>query len=170
MLIRTERETDFRAIYDLVKSAFATAKVADGDEQYFVERRRRSGGYVPELALIVEDGEEIIGHVMLTKVVVSTATGRQSALLLAPLSVVLARRRQRIGATLVMETLDRARRAGYAAVLVLGDPAYYGRFGFRPSAEFGIRSANAIEDPFVLALALTPGGLTNLAGSVALPT
>ncbi len=54
LTIRPEREEEYAAIFDLVKDAFSTAAVADGDEQAFVEAIRKSGAYVPELALVAE--------------------------------------------------------------------------------------------------------------------
>src|SRR5208283_2814232 len=122
--------------HEPVKTAFETARVADGDEQDYIVRLRRSAGYMPELALVVEHGGELIAHITLTRIEVATSAEPQPALLLAPLCVVRARRCQGIGARLVDEALGRARALGHAAVFVLGDPAYYGRFGFQPSVVF----------------------------------
>ena len=49
-------------IYELVKTAFATAKVSEGDEQDFVEPLRRGGGYIPDLALVMEDRGRLSGE------------------------------------------------------------------------------------------------------------
>ena len=80
-----------------------------------------------------------------------------SALALAPLAVRADRRRRGIGAGLVEAGLDRAKREGWRAVVVLGDPACYRRFGFRPESVQGMASPYA--GPALMGLALVPGGL-----------
>lgn len=56
MTIRPERPAEFAALYDFIKTAFSTARVADGDEQEFTDRLRAGEGYIPELALVAEIG------------------------------------------------------------------------------------------------------------------
>ncbi|MGD1015126.1 MAG: N-acetyltransferase [Roseiarcus sp.] len=170
MLIRPERESEFPAIYELVRVGFTTAKVANGDEQNFVDRLRSGDGYIPELALVAEDDGELVGHIMLTRTFVSTAEAPRPVLLLAPLCVVLKRRKQGLGARLIQDALSRARRLGHAAVVLVGDPAYYSRFGFKPCASFGIANANGIPDRHVMALELAPGALANASGIVLFQT
>lgn len=170
MLIRQETEADYAAIYDLVKTAFLTAKVSSGDEQNFVDRLRAGGNYIPDLALIAEEEGAIVGHVMLTRMEVETEAGPYKVLLLAPLAVALAHRRKGIGAALVEEVFARARGLGHEAAMLVGDPAYYARFGFRGSADFGIRNRNGIPEAFVMALELVPGALGGKRGRVMFET
>lgn len=68
MIIRRETSEEFPRIYALVKTAFQTAKVADGNEQDFVSQLRAGGGYIPELALVAEENGSLIGHIMLTRI------------------------------------------------------------------------------------------------------
>jgi len=170
MLIRPERRSEFPRLHELVKTAFATAKVSNGDEQNFVDRLRAGAGYIPELALVAEDEGALIGHIMLTRTFVSTAAGPRPVLLLAPIAVVVERRRQGLGARLIEEAFRRARALGHGAVALVGDPAYYSRFGFRPCADFGIANANGIADRYVMAFELAPGALADAAGSIAFQT
>ncbi len=169
MRIRPERENELPKIDELVRIAFETAEVSDGDEQDFVDRLRRGGEYVPELALVVEDENDLIAYIMLTRIVVSSNDERHPVLLLAALAVVLERRAQGVGTGLVDAAFRRARELGHAAVVVVGDPAYYSRFGFRRCAEFGIANANGIEDEFFMARELEPGGLSAVRGTISLP-
>ncbi len=166
MRIRTEQKADFPAIYDLVKVAFQTAKVSNGDEQNFVNRLRAGGDYIPELALVAEDDGAIIGHIMLTHTNVDTEKGLLPLLLLAPVSVVLERRSQRVGSRLIEEAFRLAREKGHKAAVVVGDPAYYARFGFRPSTDFGIENANGIPSQYVMACELCPHALSGIKGSI----
>ena len=99
--VRQEREAEFPAIYELIRTAFATAEVSDGDEQDFANRLRIHGNYIPELALVAECQGKLIGHIMLTRTVVTQDDGTPyEALMIAPLSVVLDYRNQGVGSAL----------------------------------------------------------------------
>jgi putative acetyltransferase len=81
----------------------------------------------------------------------------QPALGVAPLSVAPGHQRRGVGSALVMELLRRVGAAGWGFVLLLGDPAYYSRFGFEPAATLGIsyRPAGA-GNPHFMVRRLTP--------------
>lgn len=166
MLLRQEQEADFPAIYDLVKTAFQTAKVSNGDEQNFVARLRAGGNYIPELALVAEAEGMLIGHIMLTRTSFATASGPQPLLLLGPLAVVLERRGLGLGGRLVQAALNRAQARGHKAVILVGDPAYYSRLGFKPAISFGISNTDRIPDENVLACELIPGALQDMPGEI----
>lgn len=160
MTIRTERPEEFAALYDFIKTAFSTAQVADGDEQEFTDRLRAGGGYIPQLGLVAQIGDRIAGHILFTRFGVKAGDGSTTELLLvAPLSVALEFRSQGVGSALMREGLRRAAELGFKAALLVGDPAYYGRFGFRQSTELGIHNADGIPDRYVQAIELTPGAL-----------
>ncbi len=131
-----------------------------------MDRLRAGGTYLPELALVAEENVEVVGHIMLTKTYVHTAKGDFEGLLIAPLSVKLAHRRKGVGSKLLQEAFRIARNTGYTAVFVVGNPAYYGRFGFTSSADFGIRHVPEISPQYVMAHELTPGALACINGTV----
>lgn len=83
MNIRQEMPTDYDAVYQVVKEAFANAEYTDGDEQNLVVRLRKSKSFVPELSLVAVEDEKIVGHILFTRAVVNGIEG----LALAPLSV-----------------------------------------------------------------------------------
>jgi putative acetyltransferase len=166
MKIRPEKPLDFPFLYNFVEEAFKTVKVSNGDEQNYVGRLRASEGYIAELALVAEENSEIIGHIMLTKTYVLTGNERFEGLILAPLCVALSDRRCGVGSALVCEGLRLAKGLGFTAVFVVGDPAYYSRFGFRSSRQFGIVHVPEIPDPYVMALELTPNALVDVSGTV----
>jgi predicted N-acetyltransferase YhbS len=170
IVLRPEQEADFPAIYDLVKTAFETARVSSGDEQNFVNRLRAGGSYIPELALVAAEAGRLIGHIMLTRTSVETAAGSQPLLLLGPLAVVLERRSQGLGANLVHEALRLAQAQGHTAVILVGDPAYYSRLGFQPASHFGISNTNGIPDANVMAYELIPGAIRDLQGAISFQT
>ncbi len=166
MIIRQEHPPDFHLVYDLVKVAFQTAKVSNGDEQDYVNKLRASPNYISELALVAEEDKKLIGHIMLTKTAIASEESKVEALLIAPLSVALEYRNRGVGSKLLEKSVEIAKKLGYTAVFVVGDPAYYGRFGFRSSVNFGIRHVPAIPDPYVMAIELSSGVLAGVNGTV----
>ena len=166
MQIRTARKEDYGQIYRLVQTAFSTAQVSDGTEQDFVLELRRRPGYIPGLELEAEENGRIVGHIMLTEQAVE---GRQvNALLLAPLCVALEYRNRGMGGQLIRAAFAAAGEMGYTAVFLIGNPDYYGRFGFRAVTDFGLANAAGVPDRFVQACELTPGALDGTGGSVLL--
>lgn len=170
MIIRPETPGDFPRIYNLVKSAFATAPHAEGDEQDFVERLRTTVDYIAALSLVGVRGESIIAHLMMTRLTTARPAARSGLLLLAAVSVRRAWRNRGLGSQMIESAFGRARRVGYRSVLVVGDPDFYRRFGFRPAIAFGLANTNGIEDRYVQALELTPGALVGPPSKLTLPT
>lgn len=144
----------------LIRTAFLTTPVTDGSEQDLVKRLRSSAGYLPE--------QELVGHILTTRIVIDGEAGPVNTLEVAPLCVASDRRCRGIGALLMEEALNRGRAAGFPAVFLVGDPRYYARFGFRPVAELGIHNASSIPDDVVLGIELEPGALDGIDGSVTL--
>lgn len=170
MIIRKENTNESLAIYDLVQTAFQTAKVSNGDEQNFVNRLRQGGNYIPELALVAEDNGELIGHIMLTRTSVEIEGGAMDVLLLAPLSVALAWRGKGIGGKLIETACALAKEMGYRAVFLVGDPDFYQRFGFKPAESFGVTNTNGIPSPYVMARELSHNALYGVNGSITFET
>ena len=93
---------------------------------------RESGKLV--VSLVAEADGEVVGHVGFSPVTSAAAT---RGLGLAPLAVRPGVLRRGIGGKLVVEGLAAIARSGAGFVVVLGDPRYYGRFGFGPAAPVG---------------------------------
>lgn len=124
--IRDEQPTDFAAIADVTFRAFADIEQSDQTEPAIVAGLRDAGALALSL-VAVEDGE-IVGHIAFSPVLID---GRDCGWLgLGPLSVRPDRQCRGIGSALVRSGLDRLRTRNAAGCVVLGEPAYYGRFGF----------------------------------------
>ena len=162
MLIRPETPEDFAVLYAFVQAAFSTARVSNGEEQDFVDILREGVNYIPDLALLAEEGGRIAAHIMFTRTYLSMREGRFEALLLAPVTVREDLRNRGRGSALVREGLKRAAAMGFEAVFLVGDPDYYSRLGFRPVTGFGIRHNEDIPERYVMALELKPGALAGL--------
>lgn len=160
--IRQADPADYGHIYALVREAFKTAPVSDGTEQDFV-LKLRSGAHIPELELVAEEKNRLVGHIMLTGATIchNQLTAART-LLLSPLSVASEHRRQGTGSRLVHTALKRARLLGHEHVVLVGDPAYYGRFGFQKT----FLSYGDIPEQYILALELVPGTLNTIRGTI----
>ncbi len=131
MFIRNETIADIVNIAAVIERAFGRA-----DEARLVERLRNDGDAA--ISLVATSGDAVVGHVLL-----SPMSAPFRALGLAPLSVLPQWQRRGIGSALVKSAVQRARAQEYRAIFVLGDPDYYGRFGFRTDLAVGFSSPYA---------------------------
>ena len=132
LTIRAERPGDHRPIAEVTTAAFGRDL-----EARMIDAIRDSDGYVPELSLVAVEHSTVVGHAILSYV--GLERGPDRLLELGPLAVAPEHQRRGVGTALVREALARADRRQEPLVLVLGHPAYYPRFGFRPAAEtFGV--------------------------------
>ncbi len=159
--IRNETQADWRGVDRVERLAFGRPDEAD-----LVTRLRTEG--LVEVALVAEAATAIVGHLLLTRLPVQVDGRPIHATALAPLAVLPAYQRRGVGAALVHAGIAAARRQGQEAIIVLGDPSYYGRFGFS-SAAAAILAA-PFEGPAFMALELAPGALHGRSGRVDYPT
>lgn len=157
-LIREERSGDEAAIAAVLEQAFG--RVAEAD---LVVSLRRNGTAV--LSLVAEDGGRVLGHVMFSPVIIEGDRAGYAAAGLAPLAVMPAFQRLGIGSALVSAGLERCHDLGFTRVLVLGDLAYYQRFGFSPAAAAGIRYPGDVPEEAFMAIALEAGAIDRCAGT-----
>lgn len=146
--IRPEQAGDERKIHALNAACFPSAAEAD-----LVDRLRSAGRLT--LSYVAEVQGEIVGHVAFSPV---TADGASGGVGLAPAAVVDSFRRQGIAARLIEAGLAACREAGFTWCVVLGEPSYYERFGFRPAPAFGLADEYGGGDAFQ-ALALREGAI-----------
>lgn len=134
MIIRQETSKDHDTVYDLVKTAFASAEHSDGNEQNLVSALRKGDAFVPALSLVAEINGKLVGHILFTEAKV----GADTVLVLAPLAVLPDCQKQGVGTALIREGHRIASELGYQYSLVLGSETYYPRSGYLPARRFGI--------------------------------
>lgn len=162
LTIQPEKPADFAAVKKIITLAFADMPFSDHREAELVDALRSCAGYIPELALIAKTNEQIIGQVLLTQIHLQTQEGLIPVLSLSPLSVHPSFQRQGVGSTLMNEALVRAAKLGHRAILLVGAPEFYQRFGFASASLFGIRFPFDIDGKFCLAKELYPHSLHGL--------
>jgi putative acetyltransferase len=158
MEIRPERLDDFAAVAALNRAAFETGLEAD-----LVAALREQAA--PIVSLVADDAAAIVGHILFSPV---TLSGHADLPImgLAPMAVVPGEQRRGIGSALVRAGLDRCRELGCVAVVVLGHPAYYPRFGFVPASRFAIGCEYDVPDDAFMALELEAGSLRGRSGTI----
>lgn len=151
-LIRPETAADAEAVRAVNALAFGRAAEAD-----LVDALRQDG--LAAISLVGCVGNEVVGHILFSPVAFEPQVDGLRVAGLGPMAVRPDRQREGIGSALVRAGLAACREAGFDAVVVLGHPAYYPRFGFRPSVDFGFRPEFDVPDEVFMALELRPGAL-----------
>jgi putative acetyltransferase len=157
-LIRPEEEGDRTAVHALNTRAFESAA-----EARLVDALRE--GARPVISLVAQHEEGIIGHILFSPVSLGGHAGLRIAGL-APMAVAPEHQRRGVGSALVRAGLEQCGQLGFGAVVVLGHPGYYPRFGFVPSARYGIRSEYDAPEEAFMAMELDPGYLRGRTGTI----
>ncbi len=163
--LRRETPTDYRTVEELIREAFWNHYVPGCCEHYLAHILRNSAAFVPELDFVAQMDGRVVGNIMYTKAKIMGDDGVEYPVLcFGPLAVLSEHQGKGIGMKLIERTQQEARELGYSAILIMGDPEFYKRAGFRPAQEFGIGTAWDTYSPALLAYELTPGVLANCRG------
>jgi putative acetyltransferase len=158
MNIRPERPADIPGIRAVNLMAFETSAEAD-----LVDALREQAEWT--VSLVADDGEALVGHILFSPV---TLRGHPELPVagLGPMAVVPARQRQGIGSALIHDGLERCRQLGFGAVVVVGHPEYYPRFGFTAGSRFDLGCEYDVPDEAFMVLELDKGILTGKSGII----
>lgn len=155
--IRLEQPDDMLAVRETNEAAFVTPA-----EGRLVDRLRSTSDCI---SLVATVGDRVVGHILFTPVTIEpAATVRVAGL--APMSVRPEHQRAGIGSRLVRAGLEECRQRGYAAVVLVGHPEFYPRFGFVPGHTKGLQCEFPVADEAFMALELSAGALAGAAGLV----
>jgi putative acetyltransferase len=127
VIIRNENESDHEAIAEITQTAFATLAISQHTEQFIIKVLRAVGAL--SVSLVAQMDGKVVGHVAFSPVTISD--GSPDWYGLGPVSVLPERQRQGIGTALIREGLSLLKARGGKGCALVGDPAYYQRFGFR---------------------------------------
>lgn len=128
--IRKEQPNDIQTIHDLTVAAFLDAPHTDHTEQFIVKALRNSAAL--SISLLAESAGEIIGHVAVSPI--SISDGAEHWYGLGPISVKPDEQGKGIGAKLMNAAIQELKTIKASGCVLLGDPDYYHRFGFKPRA------------------------------------
>lgn len=156
--VRAETPADYEAIASLTRCAFNNEA-----EVNLINALRQQAA--DGIALVAEQHGQIVGHILFSAATLDNAP-KTRLMALAPMAVSNVLQHQGIGSALVRAGLEQCKKQGVAAVVVMGHPAYYPRFGFTPASRFNISCPWQAPDNAFMLLELTPGALKGKSGQV----
>jgi len=159
MNIRKEKDSDKENIWTVNAEAFETEVEAN-----LVNALRDSG--IPFISLVAEEDEEIVGHILFTPVELIADDSALKLMGLAPMAVLPELQKKGIGSQLVKTGIEKCSTQGYDAIVVLGHPEYYPKFGFITSVKYGIKSEYDVPDEAFMLLELKEGSLKDKIGVI----
>ena len=127
MIIREETKSDIEAIYNITKLAFENHPYSDNTEQFIINALRAAGALT--ISLVAEIDGKIVGHIAFSPV--NFSDGSKNWYGLGPISVLPDYQKQGIGKRLVNEGIGLLKDMGAEGCVLVGEPKYYERFGFR---------------------------------------
>lgn len=167
--IREENAEDFRRVEEITKIAFSyPGRIERGGigcpyEHWMVHELRKRDG-IPELSLVAEVDNMIVGHIICSKAEVRTQDEVIPVLNFGPLSVLPEYQRQGIGRALINNMICKAIELGYGAILFFGRPEYYPQFGFKEASTWVISDSNGCNYPAFMGMELIPSYLHHASG------
>ena len=165
VILRRERKEDYRAAECVIKAAYWNTQTEGGDENYVAHVLRRSSAFVPELTYVAENENGIIGSIMYSRAIVECDDGSiRDVLNISPIAVLPVLQRRGIGLRMLNLTARLAARAGHSAIILYGEPLFFGKAGFVPAEQYGIGTASDAYSACLLARELQPGALSGCAG------
>lgn len=138
IITREIEEKDHYEVEYLAKRSFWNLNMPGCDEHYLAHRIWKEEGFVPEISLLAEVDEKIVGAILYTKCKVETAKGDIEVLTFGPLCVAPDYQKKGIGGQLLTESMELAKKKGFQAILICGVTEYYPKFGFKTADTFGI--------------------------------
>ena len=170
IIIRQEIPDDYTSVIELTAKAFETMPFSEGDEDELVVRLRNAPGFIPELSLVAELNNQVIGHILFTPIIINNCQQQFESLVLGPVSVLPEFQKMGIGAQLIRVGHQKAIELGFHSVILIGHPEYYPRFGYKTASLMGLKVAMELpSDDVFMAVELTEGALNNVSGMVIFP-
>lgn len=167
--IRQEKKTDHKAVFGLIKAAFKTEILSDHKEQFLVARLRNSNAFIPKLSIVAEIENEIVGHILLTKLKIKNGDTYFDSLALAPVSVLPKFQNNGIGGMLIEKAHETAIKLNYKSIILLGHESYYPKFGYELTEKYGIELPFDVPKQNCMVIELIKGGLKGVSGTVEYP-
>ncbi|ELR96582.1 GNAT family N-acetyltransferase [Gloeocapsa sp. PCC 73106] len=158
-MFNIQREDPNDGVYSLLKQAFS--REAEANLVKILHSNR-----IICLSLIAFYNKQVVGYIAFSPVTIGTVNYDIKAVGLAPLAVLPSYQRQGIGSKLVETGLDELISSGYDAVVVLGKPEFYDRFGFEQASLYGIHYSPDIPERYFMVKTLHPDVLLGKSGVV----
>ena len=164
IILRQEKECDYRAVEELTREAFWNVYTPGTDCHLLIHNLRKAKEFVKELDTVAVFENKIVGNIVYCEATVSDDFQKYTVLTFGPISVLPEFQNKEIGGKLIEYTKKLAKEIGYDAILIYGDPDYYKKFGFEPSIKYGITNKEGRFPAALLVFELEPNALKNIKG------
>ena len=167
--LRPETPEDFDAIHNLIIDAFKDMEMSDKSEQDLVRRLRSASLHIPEICFVALADEEIVGHIFISRIHIKTPTKNEEVLALAPVSVHPDFQSQGMGSLLINRVHEEVKKMDFKAIVLIGHPDYYPRFGYKMCKDYNIKMPFPVPDPAAMVYEIFSGALDGVEGEVVYP-
>lgn len=143
IIIRNEKESDYKAVEELTREAFYNLYVPGCVEHYLVHIMRQHEDFIPELDFVIELDGQVIGNIMYTKAKLVDESGIEKEILtFGPVCIMPRYQRMGYGKKLMEHSFQRAVELGYDAIVIFGSPSNYVSRGFKSCKKYNICKEN----------------------------
>ena len=158
IIIRNERESDFRKVEEIHRRAFWNLNEPGCNEHYLAHVLRNHADFIPELDCVAEVDGRVVANVMYTKSRLVDASGNAKDIFsFGPIAVEPEYQRRGIGKMLLEETFHRAEAMGCRAIVIFGDPGNYASRGFKSCKRYNVCLSGDVFPMALLVKELAPG-------------
>ena len=139
MIIRNEKQDDYRAVEEMIKKTFWNLSVPGCNEHYFAHQVRKSEDYIPELDFVIEEDGKIIGHIIYVKAKLIANDGTQQEILsFGPFTIHPDYQRKGYGRKLLNHSFEVAKKLGYDTIVIWENPENYACYGFKNCKRYNV--------------------------------
>jgi predicted N-acetyltransferase YhbS len=158
--IRNEEKTDFEKVEEITRKAFWNLYIPGSDEHYLVHVMRSHKDFIPELDLVIEVDNEIIGNIMYTKTKLVDEFGEEKDILtFGPVCILPEYQRKGHGKKLLEHSFEQAVALGYDVIVIFGNPGNYVSRGFKSCKKHNVCLENGTYPSPMMVKELKPGAL-----------
>lgn len=170
IIIRGEQPSDFRKVEEMTRDSFWNVYRPGCTEHYVLHCFRNSPDFVPELDYVMEMDGEIIGQIIFVHAHVDTDDGKKLPVMtFGPVCIANKYKRKGYGKILLDYATEQAKELGVGALLTEGNLLFYGKCGFVPAKNFGVRYADDPEADYFIAKELQSGFFDGVSGTYSDP-
>ena len=164
--VRLEKESEYRAVENLVRESFWNVYRPGAMEHYVLHCFRENADFIKELGLVLEKDGELIGYTMYVRSELTLEnSGKCPILILGPICIANEYKRQGYGKILLDASLEKAKELGFGGVVMQGNIDFYGKSGFTVAKEKGIIYGDDPEAEYLLCLELKEGYFDGIKGT-----
>lgn len=158
--IRNEEEADYQRVEDITRKAFWNLYVPGCNEHYLVHVMRSHKDFLPELDLVIEVDDQIIGNIMYTKAKLIDESGEKKDILtFGPVCILPEYQREGYGKKLLEYSFEKAAALGYDVIVIFGNPNNYVGRGFMSCKKYNVCLENETFPSAMMVKELLPGVL-----------